>query len=212
MPAAPSQLEPHHSRTRILDASLHLFRAQGYAATTIDDICRTAGLTKGSFFHHFKGKQELAIAASDHFAQLAGSLFRTAPYHHHADPLDRVLGYIDFRAAILQGELPQYTCLLGTMVQETYDSHPALREACERHITDHALELVGDISLAKDLYAPGASWTSGSLAVYSQAVLQGAFVLAKASHGPQVAVECISHLRRYVQFLMPRPYSKELRA
>jgi TetR/AcrR family transcriptional repressor of nem operon len=32
-----------------------------------------------------------------------------------------------------------------------------------------------------------------------QAVIQGAFVLAKAKHGPQVAAECLSHLRRYLE-------------
>ena len=53
------------TRNRLLDASLHAIRAQGYAATTIDDICAAAGLTKGSFFHHFASKEALGVAAAD---------------------------------------------------------------------------------------------------------------------------------------------------
>src|SRR5882757_2585269 len=126
----------HESKVRLLDASLHVIRAKGYAATRIEDICEQAGLTKGSFFHHFKSKEELAIAAAEHFAEMAASVFGSAPYRSLADPMDRVFGYVDFRATILQGELPEYTCLLVTMVQETYATHPAIREACNRHISE----------------------------------------------------------------------------
>jgi hypothetical protein len=55
-----------------------------------------------------------------------GAVHETAPYHQAADPLDRLIGYVDFRAAILVGELAEYTCLLGTLAQETYDTPPAL--------------------------------------------------------------------------------------
>ena len=54
-----------------------------------------------------------------------------------------MLGYVDFRKAILQGDLPQFTCLLGTMVQEAYDSHPAIRAACDRYIGEHAERVCG---------------------------------------------------------------------
>ena len=118
------------------------------------------------------------------------------------DPRDRVLGYIDFRKAILQGELPQFTCLLGTMVQEAYDTHPAIRAACDRYISEHAQRLEADIAEAKALYAPEAAWTPGSAALFSQAVLQGGFVLAKAKHGPKVAADCLDHLKRYFEALL----------
>lgn len=193
------------SKTRFLDAAMHVIRAKGYEATTIDDVCAAAGLTKGSFFHHFKGKEDLAISAADHFASMAAALFKAAPYHLPADPLDRVLGYIDFRAAILRGELPEYTCLLGTMVQETYESHPAIRTVCEKHISEHAAEVAKDIALAKEKYASDAPWTPESLGLHTQAVLQGAFILAKARNGPQIARECIEHLSRYIELLFTFP-------
>ncbi len=194
----------HGSRQKLLDAALHVIRSKGYAATRVDDVCEAAGLTKGSFFHHFKSKEELALAAAEHFSAMAEGTFAAAAYQAAGDPLDRLLGYVDYRIEILQGRLPDYTCLLGTMVQETYDTHPEIRAACDAHISAHASALAKDIAEAKRLYAPDAPWTAKSLALYMQAVIQGAFILAKAKQGPNVAAECLHHLRRYLETQFPR--------
>jgi TetR/AcrR family transcriptional regulator, transcriptional repressor for nem operon len=199
----------HPTKTKILDAALHVIRSKGYTATTVDDICASSGITKGGFFHHFGGKEELAIAAAGHFGAMADGLFAQAPYQNIKDPLFRLLGYVDFRISILKGALPQYTCLLGTMVQEVYETHPAIREACDQCITHHAMEVAKDIALAKDYYAPHATWSAESLGLYMQSVLQGSFILAKARSGPQIAIECLQHLRRYLELLFEVPTPEE---
>jgi TetR/AcrR family transcriptional regulator, transcriptional repressor for nem operon len=193
----------HKSRARLLDAALQVIRTKGYAATTVDDICHQAGVTKGSFFHHFKSKDDLALAAVKYWEQMTGGFFASAPYHQPQDPLARLLGYLDFREAILTGELPDYTCLLGTLVQETYDTHPHIRAACEQALSSHIAALAGDVKAAKHLYAPKARWTAEGVATYIQAVLQGSFIFAKARQTPEIIRENIEHLRRYLQFLFP---------
>ncbi|HEX4192757.1 MAG TPA: TetR family transcriptional regulator [Stellaceae bacterium] len=194
------------ARTRLLDAAMQVIRAQGYAATSVDDICRVAGLTKGAFFHHFKSKEDLAVAAAAHFAAMAEGLFATAPYRRLADPFARLLGYVDFRSAIIDGPIPEFTCLLGTMVQETYATHPAIRQACDVSIGAHAAEVAKDIAAAKALYTPEAPWDADSLALHTQAVLQGAYVLAKAKNGNAIARDSVAHLRRYIELLFDRPH------
>jgi TetR/AcrR family transcriptional repressor of nem operon len=195
-------------KTKLLDAAMGVIRAKGYTAATVEDICAAAGVTKGSFFHHFKTKEQLAIEAAAHFGKMASGLF-DAPYRQAADPLDRVLGYIDLRIAILKGELGEFTCLLGTMVQEVYDTHPKIRAACDLHISEHAAEVTKDIEAAKKLYAPDLSWSAESLSLHTQAVIQGALLLAKAKHGPEVAVVCLGHLRRYLELLFTNHASQE---
>lgn len=195
-PAAPG-------RRKLLEAALKLIRLKGYNATSIDDLCAAAGVSKGSFFHHFKDKEALAIAAADYWSETTGALFAAAPYHAHADPLDRVLGYIDFRKALLTGAASQFTCLVGTLTQEVYDSHPAVRDACAASITGHAAKLEADIAAA--MAARGVSgFTPASLALHTQAVLQGAFILAKAKGEASVAAESVDHLRRYFELLFGR--------
>lgn len=197
----------HESKRKLLDAALHVIRSKGYTATRVEDVCEAAGLTKGSFFHHFKSKEELALAAAEYWNLMTGRLFREAEYHAARDPVDRLLAYVDFRKALLKGELPEFTCLVGTMVQEVYDTHPALREACNKSISGHAATLVPDIEEAMRLRGIKADWTAESLALYTQAAIQGAFILAKAQHGAAVAGHCIDHLRRYIELLFNQPSS-----
>ena len=199
----------HESKTRLLDAALHVIRAKGYSAATVDDICGAAGVTKGSFFHHFKGKDDLALAAVEHFSTMADGLFATAPYRGLKDPLERLLGYVDFRAAILSGALPEFTCLLGTLVQETYDTHPAIRRACDRCMSSHIAALSRDVTLARQLYAPHAPWSVDSVGYFIQSVLQGAFIFAKAKQSPAVARESLAHLRRYLTLLFAQPRNRK---
>lgn len=200
-----SESARHESKTRILNAALHVIRAKGYTATRVEDVCEAAGLTKGSFFHHFDSKEELALAAADYWSEITSALFAAAPYHQPADPLDRLLAYVDFRKSLLQGDLPDFTCLVGTMTQEIYDSHPAIRAACEKSISGHAATLVPDIQAAIRQYRLHPDWTPESLALHTQAVLQGAFIMAKARHTAAAAAESVDHLRRYIEMLFRPP-------
>jgi TetR/AcrR family transcriptional repressor of nem operon len=196
------------SRTRLLEAALTIIRRKGYNATAVDDLCAATGLSKGSFFHHFKGKEDLGLAAARHWSQTTAALFETAPYQQIADPRARLLAYIDFRAELTQRDLPDITCLLGTMVQETYVTHPAIRDACRAGIEAHAATLVPTIAEAKARNAPRAAWTPQSLALFTQAALQGAFIVAKAAGDAHAAGPLIAHLRAYVQGLMPAPVTR----
>ncbi|MCC5876068.1 MAG: TetR/AcrR family transcriptional regulator [Candidatus Sumerlaeia bacterium] len=189
------------TKTKLLDAALRIIREKGYTATTIDDICRMAGVTKGGFFHHFKSKEDLALEAANHFHQMASALFESAPHNELEDPLDRLLGYLDFRISILSSDLPHCTCLLGTMVQEVHDTHPAIRRACDQFITYHANQLARDIELARQRHKPDAEWSAESLGLHMQAVVQGALLLAKARQDHEVAAESFRQLRRYLELL-----------
>jgi TetR/AcrR family transcriptional repressor of nem operon len=118
------------------------------------------------------------------------------------------LAYIEFRKGLLQGGLPDFTCFVGTTVQEVYGTHPSTREAWEQSITGHASTLEPDIAEAIRKYGIAAAWTPTSPALHTQAVLQGAFILAKAKEGPEVAA-CLDHLRRYFEMLFTPPGTKE---
>jgi TetR/AcrR family transcriptional repressor of nem operon len=87
------------------------------------------------------------------------------------------------------------------MVQETYATTPEIRVACDASISAHAATLEADIAAAIKERRIKASWTPASLALHMQAVLQGAFILAKAKGGAAVAADSIDHLKRYVELL-----------
>lgn len=189
------------ARSRILDAARALIREKGYSAMTVDDLCTRAGVTKGAFFHHFKSKEELGVAAAQDWSEMTGALFAQAPYHQPEDPLERVLAYIRFRRDLVAGSIPEFTCVVGTMTQEIHDSIPAIRDACRDSIFDHAATLEADIQAAIDQYGIRAPFDAKSLALHTQAVIQGGFILAKAGQDSALTVQSIDHLETYFKLL-----------
>ncbi len=201
----PTRAHPErgNARHRLLEAARDVIREKGFAATSVDDLCAAAAVTKGAFFHHFESKQALGVAAAEFWQETTSAFFAAAPYHGPSDPLDRVLAYIAFRKALISGSLPEFTCLVGTMVQEVYATAPAIRDACGASIFGHAATLEGDFDAAL-LQHQIVGLTAQSLARHTQTVIHGAFVLAKAANNPALAREGLDHLERYVRLIFNR--------
>jgi TetR/AcrR family transcriptional regulator, transcriptional repressor for nem operon len=204
IPNQPFRPAPVSTRDKLLEAGVKLVREQGYGGTSVDQLCQAAGVTKGAFFHHFASKEALGVALADYWSSSTGAFFAAAPFHHAADPVDRVLGYIDLRIALLAGPPASFSCVAGTMVQEVFLTSDAIRAACHDSITGNARALEDDLAAA--LAQSGAKGvTAQGLARHVQAVIQGAFVLAKAEGGEaaaELAREELQHLRRYFELLL----------
>ena len=204
------------AKEALLEAAVAVIRTQGLHATSVDSLCAAAGVTKGAFFHHFASKEDLAVAAADHWSATTGALFAAAPYHDLDDPAERIFAYLDFRASRISGAPSEYTCLVGTMAQEAFETSPPIRDACAASIFGHAQSLEADFEAAL-ANAGGVGRTRGertraaSLARYTQTVLQGAFVVSKAANDPAVALEAIDHLRRYLECVLGRSSTQRKR-
>jgi TetR/AcrR family transcriptional repressor of nem operon len=202
---APGRRPPRGSaRTALLDAALDLVRRHGWAATSVAGLCKAARVTKGAFFHHFATKDELGVAAAHHWSDVTAPLFAGADYHRHADPLDRIHAYLDFRAAIATGPLEAFTCFAGTTVQEVFATSDPIRMACGEAIFGHAERLAEDFRAALERHRPRMTVSAESLATYTQTVLQGGFVLAKARGDRTPLLEAIDHLKCYLHLLFAK--------
>lgn len=209
MPGPRTSTDPRpargSARTALLDAAHRLVRERGWTAASVEELCSAAGVTKGAFFHHFASKEELGVAAAHHWSAVTGALFANAPYHRHADPLERILGYVDFRAALANGPMAAISCFAGTTVQEMFGTSEPIRAACGASITDHAGLLVEDFAAAIAHHPPRLPVSAESLALYTQTALQGGFVLAKAANDHTPLLDAITHLKNYLTLLLKEP-------
>src|SRR5262249_18312554 len=160
------------TKQKLLDAAQELMLAKGYTATSVDEICEAAGLTKGSFFHYFEGKEHLRRVVAQRFYASMQQLFQSAPFHQKKDPLDRVFGRVDFLIDLSRRPDGPRGCLLGTFVQELSDTHPTIRSVCATCFADAAQSFKQDLEAAKARYTPRARWSPESLAEHLTAVAQ----------------------------------------
>jgi TetR/AcrR family transcriptional regulator, transcriptional repressor for nem operon len=193
------------ARSKLIDAAHVMVRKQGYSATSVDQLCAAAGVSKGSFFHHFASKEALGAAAAQQWTARAEEFIFTVPeWTRIVDPLERLLAHIDFRSAMMDGPAEDFSCYVGTMVQESFASSDVLRTASDASISAYAERLAEDIDAAIEKYGIKHGVTGISLAYHLQAVLQGAFILAKAKADPAIARESAAHLRNYVIMLFEK--------
>jgi AcrR family transcriptional regulator len=92
----PRTYDPVHTQRALIAAGTELFGRQGFHATSVREIADTAGVTKGAFYHHFEGKEDLLHTIHDQFIDfhLAGQkliLARSRTAHERLFHLVRML-------------------------------------------------------------------------------------------------------------------------
>ncbi len=109
------------NRERILDVAQHLVIENGFAATSVDQVLKAAGTSKGAFFHHFDSKRDLARALTERYvaadvAELRAALEATASV---ADPAERVVAFVrHFEDAAEELMAAQSNCLYVAVLTE----------------------------------------------------------------------------------------------
>lgn len=83
------------ARERLVEAAITLFWQHGFAGVSVDQLCEAAGVKKGSFYHFFAGKEDLALAAlATHWQRRRPVL--DAMFSPSIPPLERLASYFAF--------------------------------------------------------------------------------------------------------------------
>lgn len=202
MNASNQTIELPETKRKLVDAGIQVMRTKGFNATSVDDICASAGVSKGAFFHYFKGKDDLARTAVARFSEAKAKAYDEAPFQKLEDPLARVYGRLDF-AWEASGGLDRLTkgCLIGTFAQELAFTHPEMRTACNEAFARIAANFEKDLTLAKARYAPQADFEPKNVARLYVSILQGSLMMAKAADSNEILRENIEQFRHYLQAL-----------
>lgn len=193
--------ETPSTKKQLLQTAMELMLAKGYTATTVDEICEKAGITKGGFFHYFKSKEDFGKAALEYYWQSQIRRIKEMPFNAIKDPLKRLHGFLDYSADRARNPQITKSCLIGNFSQELSSTYPEIRILCDKKISMFADMLKQILDEAKAMYAPRSRLDTRSLAEHFIAIFQGALILSKAKQDAKVIEEGIEHFRRYVESL-----------
>jgi TetR/AcrR family transcriptional regulator, transcriptional repressor for nem operon len=119
------------TRQRILSTARELFHGNNYADIGIKQICEAARVQKGSFYHFFPSKRDLALAVIDDMADDWAHGFVHEAFDQNLPPMERLDYLIDAAyywqkaAKNLEGRMPG--CLFGNLVLEVSTRDDVLR-------------------------------------------------------------------------------------
>lgn len=172
------------SKLRILTSAKALFLSRGYAGTTVDAICEDADLTKGSFYHFFKSKEDLALAVLHWSLETVGAALADGPHLSVTDPVERAFAYLNHFARCAP-DLWRGGCLLGVYSTELASSSPRMQETVSRTFTAISAEMATILQPVVEACSPGNLPSALDLADQFFGALEGAIILAKAHQQPE---------------------------
>ena len=191
-----------NAKDKLTRAALDLMLSRGYTATTVDEICERAGLTKGSFYHCFETKEDIGVAALETFHE-NGFKRSAGKYGEIADPVDRAFGFLDHiegAAKDIWGE----GCLLGSFALELADTNPIIRKKVSGLLNKSTESVARIFEPIANLRKKGEGPSAVELAEHYIALIEGAIVLGKAHHDWRRIPEGIRQFRHYVECLAGR--------
>lgn len=116
------------ARRKILEAAAEIIHAKGFNNAGLKEILDAAGVPKGSFYFHFKSKEDLGLQLIAHhgagFRKLAGECF----FDQTRPPLKRIRRFFEALGDKLEQDGFRLGCPIGNLAQEMSDLSPAFRE------------------------------------------------------------------------------------
>jgi len=107
----------HSTKQRLIDAGLRMLLEQGYNSLGIQTLLTETGIPKGSFYHHFKDKEDFALKVIDTYVTEVHAGLDACLQDHARTPLARVRHFFEMVQQKYQQE-GYMGCLMGGLGQE----------------------------------------------------------------------------------------------
>jgi TetR/AcrR family transcriptional repressor of nem operon len=178
-----------NTRERIIDVAKERFHARGYADVGIKEICDNANIQKGSFYHFFPSKEDLALTVIDEFAEDWASGFVSEAFDPELAPMERIDFLIDaayfWQKSVKEknGRIPG--CLFGNLALEMSTKNDVLRAKLNAVFTlakSRFKETLDEAVIKGEIKPLNTILTAEAMLAY----LEGMILLAKSENDPEV--------------------------
>jgi len=179
----------NNTRERIIDAAKSRFHSRSYADVGIKEICDSAKIQKGSFYHFFPSKRDLVLAVIEDFAHEWADGFVAEAFDPALPPIERFEYLIDaayfWQKSVKQVHGRMSGCLFGNLALEVSTQDEILR-AKLMAVFDQAktrFQETLDEAIAAGAIKPlDSEQTAEAMLAY----LEGMILLAKAQNDPEM--------------------------
>jgi TetR/AcrR family transcriptional regulator, transcriptional repressor for nem operon len=192
---------PTETKGKLVAATVGLMLKQGFAATTVDAICASAGLTKGSFFHHFESKEAVGKAAVEWWGRMGTALYAEAWNEASLDPLGQLHRMLDIMAGFTKRPGEACVCMVGMMSQELAATNPVMQEVCAKELQAWTENVTRLLSAAKKKHKPKAEFDPKAVAWFLNSLWQGSMLIGKTCQSQAMIRANLKLARSYVDGL-----------
>jgi len=194
-----------NTRERILEAAKAAIMTNGFAGNSIDDIIRSTGLTKGGFFHHFKGKGELARELAEWHARDDLAMFEDWAEKAEAesdDPLEQTSIFLRlFEDYISNSDDPSPGCMYAVYTYESMQFDASVRDFIADILRQWTSIYVRKFQEVLDRHSPAIPVTARQLAEMIVSIIEGGLVLQRAHGDVRVTARQSEQFRNYLELL-----------
>jgi TetR/AcrR family transcriptional repressor of nem operon len=153
----------------------------GFSGTSVERICRDAGISKGTFFHYFKTKEDAVIAVAHEFVAELGRRFKIGAQTRTADPRQRILDYIDFTLHACERSVLASGCLIGSLSAGLPEARASgIRSVCHEAFNSWVTSFEALLQTAQQAGVLSARVDSRTLACQFIALVEGSLLLRNA--------------------------------
>jgi TetR/AcrR family transcriptional repressor of nem operon len=193
------------TREKLLSTAEALVLESGFAATSLDDILKATGFTKGAFFHHFKGKAELARALVERYRRNHARLFERLVAEADAecdDPLDAAMHLlVRFEAFIEAQARPLPGCVYAACTHEGGQFDSTLRDRIADGLRRWSGFYEAKFGAALACYEPRIPITGKELAEMIVAIIEGGLILSRSYGDAHLVARQSRQFRNYLELI-----------
>lgn len=178
MPVPVSKAE--RTKQFIIEKTAPIFNEKGYAGTSLNDLTKATGLTKGSIYGNFENKDDVALAVFDYNYNRVVEYIK-AKLQATENSIERLLVYPDVYRNYLKTPFLQPGCPILNTATEADDTHPLLKEKAANALVfwKKAVENQIKRGIARGEIKADANPTE--IAVILISLIEGAFMQAKVT-------------------------------
>ncbi len=198
------------TRNRIMDVAQQMVLDVGLSGTSVEKVIDRAGVTKGTFFYHFKTKHDLAAALIERYADEDQHHFVDAMAKAEQlarDPLQQLLIFVGlFIEKAEQLEEPFPGCLYASYCYQSGAISPQSMAQVERMMRFWRDHLTAKLKAVVAEYPARIPIHYQQVADHVLTTFEGAFILSKVMKEPRLAAEQLVQCRNYLELLFtPAP-------